>query len=293
MRVFLTGATGYIGSVVAEALMDAGHDVLGLARSEERARQLESRRIEVHRGDLGDPASLAKAAQDADAVIHTAMSIGRPDAGAVDRRAVEAMLASMAGSGRPFIYTSGVWVVGPTFGRVAGELSPLMPPKLVEWRPVVEELVVNAADRRIRGVVLRPGLVFGRRGGFVASLVQQAKEHGVIRVVGTGENHVTCVHVEDLAKLYVLAAEKGPSGEIFLAVDGPSLPVRKIAEAVATTCGADIEAWPLEEARKTIGLMADALVLDQKFASTKAARILGWYAEGPTVLEEIGQGGYS
>ncbi|MFN0166858.1 MAG: NAD-dependent epimerase/dehydratase family protein [Bryobacteraceae bacterium] len=293
MRVFLTGATGYIGSVVAEALMDAGHDVLGLARSDERARQLESRRIEVHRGDFADPASLAAAARDADAVIHAAMSFGKPDTPAVDRGAVEAMLNAMEGSGRPFIYTSGVWVVGPTFGRVAGELSPLMPPKVVEWRPAVEQLVVDAADRRIRGVVLRPGMVFGRRGGFVAGLLRQAQEQGVIRVVGTGENHVTCVHVEDLAKLYVLAAEKGPSGEVFLAVDGPAVPVKAIAEAVAKTCGASIEAWPLEEARKTIGLMADALVLDQKFASTKAARVLGWYAECPTVLQEIEQGGYS
>jgi nucleoside-diphosphate-sugar epimerase len=295
VKVFLTGATGYIGSAVAEALQARGHEVWGLARSPERAAQLEQLGVRPVRGDLADPASLAAGAREAGAVIHTAMAMGDPETPQRDRAAVEAMLDAIAGQGKAFVYTSGVWVVGPTFGRVAGELSPLLPPKIVAWRPAVERLVLDAAGRGVRSVVLRPGMVFGRRGGFVAGLMRQARQHGVVKLVRGGENHMTFVHVDDLANLYALAAEQAPAGELFLAVDKPAVQVKQVAEAVCQACGreARIEDWPLEEAEAVLGPMAAALAMDQRFASTKAARVLHWFAERPSVLDEIRQGGYS
>src|SRR5271165_2253706 len=146
MVIFLTGATGYIGGAVADALLNAGHSVIGLARSDEAAGRLHLRNMSVHHGDLDSTSSLASAAEAADGVIHA----GTTNNGAVDRQAVGAMLDAMAGSGKPFLYTSGIWVVGDTGGRVADETWPARPISLVSWRADVEQLVLDAAARNVR-----------------------------------------------------------------------------------------------------------------------------------------------
>lgn len=291
MKVLLTGATGYIGSVVAERLLAAGHEVIGLARSDEAARKLEASGVSPLRGDLQDSEVLTKAAREADGVIHTA-STGDANAPQADAQAVAAILDALEGTSKPFIYTSGVWVMGNTNDRVADEETPLDPTPLVAWRPAIEQRVLAAAERGVRSIVLRPGMVYGRGGGSVGEMVQAGQQKGVVRFVGTGENRWSLIHVEDLADLYVKALEKAPAATLLMVAAGPSMTVREIAEAAAHAAGVDgrIESWPIEQARERLGPYADALVLDQQVSAEKAMRLLDWTPTAPSLLEELSQG---
>ncbi|HVH13646.1 MAG TPA: NAD-dependent epimerase/dehydratase family protein [Longimicrobium sp.] len=289
MRVFMTGATGYVGSAVAEALRAAGHDVVGLARSDEAARQLESAGHGVLRGSLRDTDVLARGAREADATIHAAAT-GGADQAEVDTAAVDVMLDALAGSGRPFIYTSGVWVLGATGDRVADEDAPLDPTPLVAWRVEVERTVVKAASRGISSVVLRPGVVYGRGGGTPGGLVATGRKKGIVRYVGDGSQRWPLVHVDDLAELYVLALG-APAGSVLNAT-GPSVPAREIAEAAARATGAHVESWPLEDARARLGAYADALALDQRVSAGRALA-LGWRPSRPSLLDEMRSGSYA
>src|SRR5712692_5738855 len=158
MNVFLTGATGYIGSAVAEAVIAAGHSVKGLARSDAAAGQMSLKGITPWRGDLTSPAALAEGVKAADGVIHA----GTTNDGRLDREAVRAMLDALPGAGKPFIYTSGIWVLGNTGNKPADESAPLNPIALVAWRPAVEAMVLVSAKRGFLSVVIRPAVVFGR-----------------------------------------------------------------------------------------------------------------------------------
>jgi nucleoside-diphosphate-sugar epimerase len=289
MRVFVTGATGYVGAAVAQALRGAGHEVAGLARSDDAARALEAAGCGVVRGSLADADALARAAREADAVIH-AGATGKADQAQVDTAAVAALLAALEGSGNPFVYTSGIWVLGATGDRVADEDAPLHPAALVTWRSDVERTMREAASRGIRSVVLRPGVVYGRGGGTPRMFVSAARKKGVVRYVGDGEQRWPPVHVDDLADLYVLALD-APAGTVLNAA-GPSLPVRAIAEAAAQANGARAEAWPLDEARAVLGPFADALALDQQ-VSAERAHALGWRPSRPSVLDELRSGSYA
>lgn len=279
MRILLTGATGYLGGAIARVLKQAGHQVTGLARSAEKESALRAAGYEAVRGDLRDTAGLQAAAGAADAVVHAAIDMKSAEVGALDRAAVEALAAT----GKPLVYSSGIWVIGPTFGRTVGELTPLSPPELVAWRPAVEQIALRAG-----GVVLRIGVVFGDGGGRAAALVRSARQQGVVRFVGNGDPHWTWVHVDDAANAYLAAVEKHPGGEMFLIVDGKPVEVKALGAAIVRSVpGTRIEYTPVEEARKQMGPLADALVLDQKVASSKATRFLGWSARHPGVLAAI------
>jgi nucleoside-diphosphate-sugar epimerase len=274
MRVFLTGATGYIGSAVAERLRAAGHQVSALARSDAAVARLTAAGIEPIRGDFAEPQSVAAGARGADGVISLATTYDP----AVDGPAIDAILEALAGSSKPFVYTSGIWSHGDTAGKVVDESSPPKPVPLVAWRQEVEDRVIGAARQKIRTVVIRPAIVYGRGGGIPAGFVESARKDGAAQFVGTGQNRWPFVHVDDLADLYLLALENAPPGTLLLGVSGEAHPVREVAAAASRGAGANgrIRAWALEDARKKLGAYADALVLDQQASGKRgsaAARV--------------------
>ncbi len=287
MKVLLAGTTGYVGSAAAGALRGAGHEVVGLARSDEAAARLEADGFPVRRGDLADPGSVAEAVAGTEAVVHAAALAGDADAAAV-----RAVLAMLEGTGKTLVYVSGAWVLGNTGDAVADEDAPTDPAALVAWRPAVEREVIAAAGRGVRSVVVRPAVVYGRGGGIPASLVRSARRKGVVRYVGDGRQRWSFVHVDDLADLLVLALE-APPGTLLHAAAGPALPAREVAEAAAEPAGARAEAWPLDAARTTLGDFADALALDQQVSGDRARRLLGWRPRRAGVLWELREGSYS
>lgn len=278
MQLFVTGASGYIGSAVTEKLIAAGHSVAGLARSDASARKLEQAGAAAVRGDLRDVSAVEAAARESGGVIHLAMELNA-NAPALDRGAVDAILAGLGGSGKPFVYTSGIWVMGDTGGHVADESTPPDPTSLVAWRPAHENRVLHAQG--VRGIVIRPAMVYGRGGGPVRLFAAQS---GVVQFVGTGENRWPFVHVDDLADLYVRALD-APAGSLYFASAGESVPVREVARCAAR--GARVEAIPIDQARQTMGPLADALTLDQLISAQKAERDLGWKPRARPVLEEL------
>jgi nucleoside-diphosphate-sugar epimerase len=291
MRIFLPGATGYIGSAVAERLRAAGHQLTALARSDASAAKLESAGIQPVRGDFSDLKSVGSAARAADGVINLATTFDPT----IDGPAIDAILDALAGSNKPFIDTSGIWFHGDTGGKVVDETSPPNPAELVRWRPAAEQRVLDGAKRGIRSVVIRPAIVYGRGGGIPAGFVDSARKEGAARYVGTGKNRWPLVHVDDLADLYLLAMEKAPPGTLLLAVSGPSRPVSEIAAAASRGAGAGgrTVATPLDEARKKMGAYADALALDQQASGRRAQDLLGWKPRRPDVLEELERGSYA
>lgn len=293
MKVFVTGATGYIGAAVAEALAEKGHGVAGLARSDGSARTLEDAGHAAVRGDLRSPESLVEPARNADAVIHVAHT-GDEDAGAVDRDAVDTLLDAVEGTAKPFVYTSGCWVLGDTGEEVADEEHERDPVDLVRWRGELEPRVLDASGRDIAAVVVRPAIVYGRGGGIPAMLVEEASRRGSVRVVGDGLQEWPMVHVDDLADLYVRALEAAESGTLYNAASGPSYRARDVAVAAALAAGTDaaVEEWPLEDARREMGGFAVALALSQRLSGRKAREELGWSPEAPTLIEELLTGSY-
>lgn len=281
MKLLVIGATGYIGSVVAEVLKGGGHEVYGLARSEEAAKKLAAAGHHVRAGALEDLDSLPQALTGMDAALYCAAGYQ------ADAPAIDALLPAM--KGRPLIYTSGVWVFGDTRGRMLGEIGAINPPPLVAWRPAVEQKVLEAG-----GMVLRPGMVFGRKGGLFRMWFDSAVKDRVVRVVGSGENHWSNVHVDDLADLYRRAIEEPAPGELFIACGGMPQVVRKLAEAAARSVGPDVrvEFVPVEKARETMGALADCLAMDCKAGSTKPARFFGWRVIHPDIIGELESGTY-
>jgi nucleoside-diphosphate-sugar epimerase len=292
MKVFLTGATGYIGTAVAERLRGAGHEVSGLARSDEAAARLEAAGVTPVRGDFTNPAAVGSGARSANAVISMATTYDPK----VDAPAVDAILEALAGSNKPFIYTSGIWVNGDTGGIVVDESTPPEPVELVAWRKGVEDRVLAAAGRGVRSVVIRPAIVYGRGGGIPAGFRDTARTQGAARFVGTGQNRWPMIHVDDLADLYLLALDRAPAGTLLLAASGPAYPVKELAAAASRGAGrsGNTAEWPIEQARAELGSgYAEALTLDQQASSRRAEELLGWRPHRPGPIEDLESGSYA
>jgi nucleoside-diphosphate-sugar epimerase len=278
MRVFLTGTTGYIGFNVALGFRRAGHDVWGLVRQPEKVNYLVRHEIHTVLGEVAKPATYAKVAAEADVLVHVAHD-GPGGIVGPDRTAVETLLEA-AGSGpraKTFLYTSGVWVYGDTGDRLVDEGSPLHPARAAVWRVAHEALVLNAA--RARGVVIRPGCVYGKQGGLTGQWFAGALGRRPFEVVGDGGNRWAMVHVWDVADAYVRAAEQGNlGGEAFNLTDPSHTTIREMATAVADAAGytGEIRYVPVAEAEQTMGPLAEALALEQRVTSLKAGRTLGW-----------------
>ena len=294
MNVLLVGATGYVGSSIAEALKAAGHTVTGTARSDDAEKKLRDAGLSAVRADVTDPDSLREAASKADGAIYAVQYQG-DNGEAVEGAALRAIGEGLGGSNKPFVFTSGVWIYGSTGDRVADEQSPNNPTPIVSHRPRLEQIVLDSAQHGVRPVIIRPGDVYGKGGGIPAMWVQSAHESGAVKFVGDGSSHWPVVHADDLAQLYVLALENAPNGAIYNAADTSSFTVREMAEAASRGAGKDgkTESWPLESARGAFGAFADALVLDLRVDSSKAREELGWQTRTATILDDLESGSYA
>ncbi|MGE5311227.1 MAG: NAD-dependent epimerase/dehydratase family protein [Nitrospirota bacterium] len=288
MKIFITGATGYIGFSVATALRRAGHDVWGLARTEGKAQLLTRNEIHPVPGSLQAPDSFRTIAEECSVLIHAAADY-TTDTFSLDRKVVAELLTATKKGPRPkmLIYTSGVWLHGDTGGRLVDETAPLNPPKLVSLRPATEELVLKASG--MRGLVIRPGCVYGRQGGLTGTWFKGAHVDKALKVVGDGNNRWAMVHVDDLADGYVRAAESGLTGEAFNLVDRSRATVGDMARYVACAAGYEgkIEFLPVDVAAKNVGDMAECLAMDQQIDGRKAMRLLGWQPQHNGFIDEV------
>ncbi len=280
MNVFVTGATGYVGSAVAAAFARSGHEVYGLARSKEKAVRLAADEVRPVLGSLEDPSTYRAAADSCQVLVHCAAELS-PRQWDLHGRTLDALLASVREAGRPrtLVVTSGVWVYGSTGASAADESSPLHPSLLVAPRPAFDAKVLAANDSPLRTLVIRPGCVYGGSGGLTASWFQSAEKEGAARVVGDGSNRWSMVHLADLADLYLRAAESAYGGEVFNATDRSRFTVLDCARAasVAAGAGGKVALLPAEEASRTMGApFVECLLLDQHVDSSKAVRLLGW-----------------
>jgi nucleoside-diphosphate-sugar epimerase len=291
MHIFLTGATGYIGSAVLDALIKGGHQVTAMARDKEKAEALAARGAAPVVAELSTPKRYLPAVKAADAVVYAA-SDSSPNRVQLERQALETMLGALAQAGqadrkiRTFVYTSGVWVLGRAV-KAADESAPLSPPEHVAWRPEIEDLVLSAASSTLRPVVVRPGIVYGGGRGIVSDLIKDAL-NGLVRVVGTGKNRWPLVYDRDLGDLYLRILESPTASGIFHANDEADERVSDIVDAIAGHVAQkpDIRYMPMDEAHKKFGAYADALALDQKVRSPKA-RALGWAPTQPGVINSV------
>lgn len=276
MKVFVTGASGYVGFAAACALRRAGHAVYGMVRREEAEVLL--RRAEIHPviATMQNPANVYATIEQCSVLIHAAADY-QTDTLKLDRQMMEVLLAIAKRGAQPktVIYTSGVWVYGDTDDELVDETTPLTPARLVKNRPDIERLVLETSG--IRGLVVRPGCVYGGRGGLTGTWFSGA-ETGEVSIVGDGDNRWAMVHVEDLADAYLQLAESGLRSEVFDITDRSRATVNEMAAAavIAARSKAKFRHLPLVEAQQSMGDFAECLALDQHVDARKAVRLLGW-----------------
>lgn len=298
MKIFMTGASGYIGGTVADSLVKAGHAVIGLARSENSAAKLRAHGIEPVRGELSAHSIVRNAARAADAVINCA------DAG--DPFVVAAIVEGLAGSGKPFLHTSGSSVIGDKAAgrfsaRIHHEDTPSEPlPEKIQ-RVAVDRVVLASAAQGMRSVVLCPCLIYGEGRGAnpdsiqIPSLIRQAVRSGIPRYIGEGQNIWSTVHIEDVASAYLLALEGARAGSYFFIENGEAS-MKSIVESIARLLGGERapESWSIDEAIAEWGPQAAWFSLggNSRISAEKARKMLGWKPAGADLFREIEQGWY-
>lgn len=297
MRVLIVGATGYIGGSVAAKLLERGHTIVGLARSQEKAAQLRTHGIAPLLGTLADFNIIVEAARSADAVVNAA--------NADDTFSVDAIIHGLAGSGKPFIQTSGSSVVSD---RAAGEYSnaifnedtPIEPLPERMLRVAIDRNVLKSAQRGIRSIVIRPSLIYGRGHGLnpnsiqIPRLIALARKHGVARHVGRGLNVWSNVHIDDVVDLYLLALADAPSCSLFYAENGEAS-WKSLASAISRLLGysGDTTDWPIDEAVREWGVGAiTSYGSNSRVRALKARKMLGWDPKGVPMLEDVEKGSY-
>jgi nucleoside-diphosphate-sugar epimerase len=292
MRVFVTGATGFIGSAVVKELIGAGHKVLGLARSDAAARALTAAGVEIHRGDLADLDSLKHGATAADGVIHTAFNNVGPgmDFAAscrIERTALEAIGEALAGSDKPLVMTSGTALLAP--GRLATEEDTQDHNSALAVRSGTEEAVLSIAGRGVRAVAVRLPLSVHGDGdhGFVPALIAMAREKGVSAYVGDGRNRWPAVHRLDAARLFRLALENGPAGSRFHGVADEGVPFRDIAALIGRRLNVPVVSRTPEEAGEHFAWMALFTGLDAPASSAITQERLGWRPTQPGIIADL------
>jgi nucleoside-diphosphate-sugar epimerase len=289
MRVFVTGATGFVGSAVVQELLAAGHTVLGLTRSEAGAAALASTGAEVHHGSLDDLDSLRAGARAADGVIHTAFDHDFSKFAANcerDRLAIEALGMALAGSQRPLLVTSGL--AGLAAGRLATE-DDLPPPVIGTYPRASEQTAMALAERGVFASTVRlPPSVHGEGDhGFVPMLIGFAREKGVSAYIGEGANRWPAVHRFDAARMFRLALEHGARGARYHAVAEEGVPLREIAAAIGRRLNLPVVGKPRDEAAVHFGWFTNFADMDVPASSRATRELLGWQPEQPMLIEEV------
>ncbi|MGW2719086.1 SDR family oxidoreductase [Streptomyces sp. NPDC001492] len=298
MRVFVTGATGFIGSAVVRELLDAGHRVTGLARSDSSAAALTAAGAEVRRGSLDDLESLGEGAAAADGVAHFAFihdfsaDFDFAAACAADLRAIEAMGAVLEGSDKPFVMSSGTALLQP--GRLNTEEDTAPPESFGAVRARNEDAAVALADRGVRSAAVRFSPTVHGRGdkGFVSMLIAIAREKGFAAYVGDGTNRWPAVHRTDAAHLARLALESAPAGTRLHAVADEGVPFRGIAAVIGRHLDLPVRSITAEEAPAHFGWLANVVGLDIPASNALTRKWLGWEPTGPGLIEDLEEGHY-
>ena len=299
MRVFVTGATGWIGSAVVPELIGAGHEVVGLARSDASATALAAAGAEALRGSLDDLDGLRSAAAASDGVIHLAFkheeafSGDFPAATAADRRAVEALGEALEGSGRPLAIATGV--AGHAPGALVTEDDEPETRSVMGERMLVEQMVSSLASSGVRSssVRLSPTVHGDGDHGFVSVLVGAARDKGVSGYIGEGRNRWPAVHRLDAARLFRLALERAPAGSVLHGVAEEGVPVREIAGAIGRQLDVPTTSIAPEEAGEHFGWLAGFVALDVRASNALTRERLGWEPTHPGLVEDIEQGRYA
>ena len=296
MHVFVTGASGWIGSAAVDQLLASGHDVTGLARSDASAAALEAKGARVRRGDLDDLDSLREGAQAAEAVVHLANKHDWSDlaaSNAAERAAVQTIGDALVGTDRPFLLASGVAALSP--GRAAREsdASPFHGPQ--SPRGGSENLALEFVDRGVHTVSLRfaPTVHGARDHGFIAIIADVAREKGVSGYPGDGTNRWAAVHVSDAARLITLALTKAPAGARLHAVAEEGVATRDIAEAIGRALDLPVAAIDPEDVPGHFGWIGAFFGMDLSATSSTTQQLLDWTPTGPTLVEDLDAGAYS
>ncbi|HWG26192.1 SDR family oxidoreductase [Actinospica sp.] len=291
MRIFVTGASGWIGSAVVPELIGAGHQVLGLARSDASAKAIADLGAEVLHGDLNDTDALHAGALGSDGVIHLAFVVPSVTEAATrtDATAIETFAAGLAGTGKPLVI-SGATLVTP--GRPSTERDELVAAGPIAARITNLRAALATADRGVRAcLIMLPRSVHGQgeRHGFIPQLIAMARAKGVAGYIGDGASRWPAAHVKDVARLYRLAVERAPAGAVLNAVGDEGVPTREIAEAIGRRLNVPARSLPAEQFG---GMFVHLLSTDMPASSTITQELLGWQPSHPGLIEDIEQGHY-
>lgn len=294
MKVFVTGATGFIGTAVVRELLTAGHQVLGLVRSDKAAAALAQRGVEAHRGDLSDLDSLAAGARACDGVIHTAFihDFSQYEANAqTDRRALEALARALEGTNKPLVATSATTVLAP--GRIGTEADAPALDGLGCIR-AASEVVLGAAERGVRVSVVRlpPSVHDQGDRGFVPALIEVARRTGIAAYVGDGDNRWPAVHRLDAAYLFRLALDNATPGNRLHGVGEEGIPMRSIAEAIGQGLGLPVRSLSVDDAAAHFGWLSLFVAADNPTSSALTRDSLGWWPQRPGLLADMRDSGY-
>jgi nucleoside-diphosphate-sugar epimerase len=296
MRVFVTGASGWVGSATVAELLEAGHQVVGLARSDHSATALEAKGATVLRGDLDDLDALRRGAADADAVVHLANKhdwSNPAESNRAERAAVETLAETLVGSDRPFVVAAGV--AGLAQGRPGTEADPSPAVGPDSPRGGSENLALDYVDRGVRTISARFAPTVHGIGdhGFIAYITATARRHGVSAYIGDGSAAWAAVHRSDTARLLRLGLDQAAAGSILHAVAEEGVPTRDIAEAIGQALDVPVTSIAPEDAVDHFGFIGSFFAMDLSATSIRTRELLDWTPTGPTLLEDIKAGAYT